>query len=56
LRLAIADDGVGFDPGLPRPGHFGLRGIEEQAGLMGAQLELFSQPGQGTRIVVEFDA
>jgi signal transduction histidine kinase len=56
MRLEITDDGVGFDPALPKPGHYGLRGIEEQAALIGARLELHSQPGQGTRIVVEFDA
>jgi signal transduction histidine kinase len=56
MRLEISDDGVGFDPSVPRPGHYGLRGIEEQAALIGARLELHSQPGQGTRIVVAFDA
>lgn len=56
MRLEISDDGVGFDPAVPRPGHYGLRGIEEQAALIGARLELHSQPGQGTRIVVAFDA
>ena len=56
MRLEITDDGVGFDPALPKPGHYGLRGIEEQAALIGARLELFSRPGQGTRIMVEFDA
>ena len=56
LRVEIADDGVGFDPAVPRPGHYGLSGIREQAALIGARLELLSQPGQGTRIVLEFDA
>lgn len=56
MRLEITDDGVGFDPAVPRPGHYGLRGIGEQAALIGARLELFSQPGQGTRVMVEFDA
>jgi len=56
FRMEIIDDGVGFDPALPKPGHYGLRGIEEQAGLIHARFELHSQPGQGTRIVVEFDA
>lgn len=55
-RLEITDDGAGFDPALPRPGHYGLSGIEEQAGLIGARFELISRPGQGTRIAVEFDA
>jgi signal transduction histidine kinase len=56
LRLSIRDDGVGFDPSSPRPGHYGLRGIAEQAELMGADLEVHSQPDQGTQIVVAFDA
>jgi signal transduction histidine kinase len=56
MQLEITDDGVGFDPAVPRPGHYGLRGIEEQVALIGARLELHSLPGQGTRIVVAFDA
>ncbi len=56
LRVEIADDGVGFDPTLPRPGHFGLHGIQEQAALIEARLTVDSQPGDGTRIVIEFDA
>lgn len=55
VRAEVADDGIGFDPQVPRPGHYGLRGIQEQAALIGAQLLLLSQPGQGTRIVVAFD-
>ncbi|MDE2160874.1 MAG: sensor histidine kinase, partial [Burkholderiales bacterium] len=56
VHLTIGDDGVGFDPAQPRPGHFGLRGIEEQAALIGGQLRLRSAPGAGTRIELEFDA
>ncbi|MEO8280027.1 MAG: histidine kinase [Ideonella sp.] len=56
LRLEIADDGVGFDPAVQRPGHYGLRGIEEQAELIGGRFELLSQTGRGTRVAVEFDA
>jgi signal transduction histidine kinase len=54
--VEIVDDGVGFDPTTPRPGHYGLRGIQEQAALIGAQLGVHSRPGEGTRIVLEFDA
>ena len=54
--MKISDDGVGFDPTVPCPGHYGLRGIEEQAELIEASFELHSQPGAGTRIVLEFDA
>ena len=50
--LTISDDGIGFDPDLERPGHFGLTGLREQAALIGAQLEITSAPGAGTRVTV----
>ena len=56
VRVEVADDGVGFDPQAPRPGHYGLSGIEEQAALIGARLALHSRPGHGTRITIELDA
>ena len=56
IHVDVADDGVGFDPSVPRPGHFGLRGIQEQAALIGAALAVHSTPGQGARIALEFDA
>lgn len=56
VNIEVADDGVGFDPALPRPGHYGLRGIQEQAALIGAKLGVLSQPGKGTQIVLAFDA
>ncbi len=56
FQVLVTDDGVGFDPSLPRPGHYGLRGIQEQAALIGARLAVLSQPGQGTQIVLAFSA
>lgn len=56
IHVDVADDGVGFDPSVARPGHFGLRGIHEQAALIGAALAVHSAPGQGARIALEFDA
>jgi signal transduction histidine kinase len=47
IELAIADDGVGFDPAAPRPGHYGVVGIREQAELIDAELEFCSAPGAG---------
>ncbi len=55
LRLLLSDDGIGFDAAQPRPGHFGLAGMREQAALIGAQLAIHSQPGQGTSISLDFD-
>ena len=54
-QIGITDDGVGFDASADYPGHYGLRGIQEQAALIGAQLGIHSGPGAGTRIVLEFD-
>ncbi len=53
LILSVADDGVGFDAGAELPGsHFGLRGMQERADLIGATLSIDSRPGNGTRIKV----
>ena len=53
-HIEVKDDGQGFDPSLPVPGHFGLRGMREQAALIDAALTIESRPGQGTRVVLDF--
>ena len=50
VELAVTDNGVGFDTAAPRPGHFGLTGMHEQAQLMGAELDLRSRPGAGATL------
>jgi signal transduction histidine kinase len=50
MQLEIADDGVGFDASLSRPGHFGLVGLREQAQLIGAELQILSNPNSGTTL------
>jgi signal transduction histidine kinase len=55
VTIEVADDGIGFDPALPRPGHYGLRGIHEQAALIGARLRVLSEHGKGTQIVLTFN-
>lgn len=58
LCLAIGDNGPGFDvpdlKTLVREGHLGLAGMYERARLFGGRLELCSQPGQGTSLLLEF--
>lgn len=56
LTLEIADDGVGFDPRLlgDGEGRYGLRGIAERAALIGGEWTIASQPGQGTRLRVQW--
>jgi signal transduction histidine kinase len=51
LKLCIEDDGVGFDPHVPRPGHFGLTGLREQAQMIGAEFSIDSGKG-GTRVTI----
>jgi len=54
LRMEIEDDGVGFDPHLSTPGHFGLAMMRERAQMVGASVHIESQLGQGTRVVVRW--
>ncbi len=55
LELEVSDNGVGFDPNHiqadHRP-HFGLCTMRERAEAIGAEFQLDSRPGVGTRIVV----
>jgi signal transduction histidine kinase len=54
VRLIISDNGVGFDPALPRGlGHQGLINMNARASSVGGRLDVQSQPGSGTRIIVE---
>lgn len=53
VRLAVADDGAGFDPaGARRGGGLGLASIEERARLLGGRSRVRSAPGAGTEIEV----
>lgn len=56
-RLVVEDDGRGFDPAAVQSrggvqGAWGLMGIRERATLVGGHVEILSQPGHGTRLVV----
>jgi signal transduction histidine kinase len=53
-RVIIQDDGLGFDPrDKATTGHFGLVGMRERAELSGGVLTIDSQPGKGTKIILE---
>jgi signal transduction histidine kinase len=52
VTLLVTDDGRGFDPYEPRPGHFGLQLMREQALAVYADLEVVSAPGRGTQLRV----
>lgn len=55
LRVRVADDGAGFDPGAPHQG-FGLVAMRERVALAGGTLELQSAPGEGTTIAAVLPA
>ncbi|MGN6599072.1 MAG: ATP-binding protein [Actinomycetes bacterium] len=52
LRARVVDDGRGFDPSAPRPGHLGLHTMRERAAAVGGQLDVASQPGLGTVVTL----
>ncbi|HEX5641825.1 MAG TPA: ATP-binding protein, partial [Thermoleophilia bacterium] len=55
LRLTIADDGCGFDPGCAvDPTHLGLVSMRERAAEVGGRLGVTSSPGCGTRVELEW--
>lgn len=53
VRLRVADDGAGFDPGQDFPGHLGLRSMRERVAQLGGRLEIRSSPQQGTEVLAE---
>jgi two-component system sensor histidine kinase DevS len=54
LRLAIADNGVGFAPGrATRSSQRGVRNMMERAQTLGGRFSVESAPGKGTLVVVE---
>jgi signal transduction histidine kinase len=52
VRLEVADDGAGFDPGLVNGG-YGLRGMRVRVDEAGGQVRVSSAPEQGTSVLVE---
>ena len=52
LVLAVEDDGIGFSPSEWAPGA-GVTGMRERADLIGAELEIDSEPGLGTQVQLE---
>jgi signal transduction histidine kinase len=55
LRLSIRDDGRGFDPEAPTPGH-GLSSLRARAKKLGGTIRIDSRPGGGTTIDLEVPA
>lgn len=54
VRLAIVDDGQGFDTTCIPPTSLGLGIMRERAATIGAELEIQSAPGRGTCITINW--
>ncbi|MBZ0090621.1 MAG: PAS domain-containing protein [Sulfuricellaceae bacterium] len=55
LRIAVQDDGRGFDPEAAQQtgSGLGLFGMRERAAIAGGKLRLISSPGKGTRLELD---
>lgn len=54
IELAIADDGVGFDPEAVSSEHHGIEIMRERAAKIGASIGVESSPGEGTYVQVRW--
>jgi PAS domain S-box-containing protein len=52
LRIAVSDDGIGFDTAQDHAGHMGLSTMAERADSIGAEFAIDSRPGHGTTVNV----
>ncbi len=52
VRLTVIDNGTGFDPSTVTADHLGLKIMRERAETIGAKLNIYSEPGEGTQISV----
>ena len=63
ICMEVVDRGQGFEPpsldelsDTLQETHIGLRGMRDRVALLGGEFQLFSRPGEGTRILVEVPA
>jgi len=54
LILTILDDGTGFDFEQRKNGGMGLEFMSERAALIGGELQINSQLGQGTTLILHY--
>lgn len=57
VRFSVSDDGCGFDVSNilgPQDGHFGLQGVRERVNNFNGKINISSNPGKGTKVIVSF--
>lgn len=52
IRLLIEDDGIGFDPAVPRLTSYGLDHVRQRARLLNGTVRIDSSPGHGTALEI----
>ena len=55
LTVRVVDNGVGIDPSITqhgKEGHFGVQGMHERAGRIGARLKIASTGSPGTEVLM----
>lgn len=50
LLIEVADDGIGFDPDAPNPGHLGLDSMRERTQRLGGRFTVDSSPTGSTKV------
>jgi two-component system sensor histidine kinase UhpB len=53
LLVRVTDDGIGLPADWSRPGHFGLRGLQERVTQLGGELQLLNLQPHGTAVVAD---
>lgn len=52
LQVVVSDNGIGFNPTAPRPGHLGLATMTQRAATIGAELAVRSALGSGAVVTL----
>lgn len=52
-RVRVTDNGVGMPEDWPRPGHFGLRGLQERMAMLGGTLVVAAHEPHGVELAAE---
>jgi two-component system sensor histidine kinase UhpB len=52
-RVRVIDDGIGLPKEWSRPGHFGLRGLQERMAMLGGTLTLAEHQPHGVELTAE---
>lgn len=55
VRFETCDNGIGFDMSTSKPTSLGMRIMRERAEVIGAELQITSQPGSGTCVEVTWN-